>query len=303
MDDKKRVGFLGAVKNMFVGVAKPEAYYRNGRFGRMSSAMLITFIMSTLTYLVIFFIPYNQLFGGGRFADRIDRNMEDFSLTGDGFYYDGTFDWSDDENMSYIKIDTSKTKVDEAVARDLAADGGYRTVFIISADEILTYNSGRTQIIRCKDIYESLNETYGFKAVTKQDVINLINKLDTPVLVLAWVLQIIVGFVLTLFWSLLITVAGLIAASMKKIEVSFGTIYKSAIYIRLLWYFLMMVIATYIWPAKRTMGMLALFISVIYIFAAVSQYHKNNPDDDPQEDPAQVEQNDLAQEFSQYEQR
>ena len=29
--------------------------------------MLITFIMSTLTYLVIFFIPYNQLFGGGRF--------------------------------------------------------------------------------------------------------------------------------------------------------------------------------------------------------------------------------------------
>jgi len=174
LDDKKRVGFLGALKNMFVGVAKPEAYYRNGRFGRMSSAMLITFIMSTLTYLVIFFIPYNQLFGGGRFADRIDRNMEDFSLTGDGFYYDGTFDWSDDENMSYIKIDTSKTKVDEAVARDLAADGGYRTVFIISADEILTYNSGRTQIIRCKDIYESLNETYGFKAVTKQDVINLI---------------------------------------------------------------------------------------------------------------------------------
>ena len=123
MDDKKRVGFLGALKNMFVGVVKPEAYYRNGRFGRMSSAMLITFIMSTLTYLVIFFIPYNQLFGGGRFADRIDRNMEDFSLTGDGFYYDGTFDWSDDENMSYIKIDTSKTKVDEAVARDLAADG------------------------------------------------------------------------------------------------------------------------------------------------------------------------------------
>ena len=100
MDDKKRVGFLGALKNMFVGVAKPEAYYRNGRFGRMSSAMLITFIMSTLTYLVIFFIPYNQLFGGGRLADRIDRNMEDFSLTGDGFYYDGTFDWSDDENMS-----------------------------------------------------------------------------------------------------------------------------------------------------------------------------------------------------------
>ena len=52
-----------------------------------------------------------------------------------------------------------------------------------------------------------------------------------------------------------------------------------------------------------TYQMLALFISVIYIFAAVSQYHKNNPDDDPQEDPAQVEQNDLAQEFSQYEQR
>jgi hypothetical protein len=51
------------------------------------------------------------------------------------------------------------------------------------------------------------------------------------------------------------------------------------------------------------MGMLALFISVIYIFAAVSQYHKNNPDDDPQEGPAQVEQNDLAQEFAQYEQR
>ena len=78
MDDKKRVGFLGTLKNMFVGVAKPEAYYRNGRFGRMSSAMLITFIMSTLTYLVIFFIPYNQLFGGGRLADRIDRNWRIF---------------------------------------------------------------------------------------------------------------------------------------------------------------------------------------------------------------------------------
>ena len=54
---------------------------------------------------------------------------------------------------------------------------------------------------------------------------------------------------------------------------------------------------------SKTMGVLALFISVIYIFAAVSQYHKNTPDDDPQEGPAQVEQNDLAQEFAQYEQR
>ena len=100
MDDKKRVGFLGALKNMFVGVAKPEAYYRNGRFERMSSAMLMTFIMSTLTYLVIFFILYIQSFRGGRFADWIHRNMEALSLTADGFYYVGTFDWSDDENMT-----------------------------------------------------------------------------------------------------------------------------------------------------------------------------------------------------------
>ncbi len=65
---KEKIGFVGSLKNMFVGVVKPEAYMKNGQHGRTWPAVIIVFAMSILLYLFTFWLPYNKLFGGGRLA-------------------------------------------------------------------------------------------------------------------------------------------------------------------------------------------------------------------------------------------
>ena len=84
---EEKIGFVGSLKNMFVGVVKPEAYMKNGQHGKTWPAVIIVFAMSILLYLFTFWLPYNKLFGGGRLARTVDDAVEDFALTNDGFYY------------------------------------------------------------------------------------------------------------------------------------------------------------------------------------------------------------------------
>ena len=275
MEDK--VGFGTALKNMFVGIAKPEAYIRNGEKGKAGPAVFAAFIMSILLYLVTSFIPYNNLFGGGRLADDVDNAIGDFELTDKGLSYDDVFEWADDEGLSYIGIDTSLGEIGSDEVREFAQEKGYTTVFIITSQDIVSYNSGQTQVIKCSDLYGALGYAGSGDSFGKQDVLDIIRKYDTPVLVTVYVIRTIIGFLGDLIMALLIGVVGLLIASMKNYKVSFGTTYKAALYIRVIWHPIVMVIATYVWPATTTLRMIGILIAIIYMFMAISRYSKENP--------------------------
>ena len=275
MEDK--VGFGTALKNMFVGIVKPELYIHNGAKGKAGPAVFAAFIMSILLYLVIFFIPYNNMFGGGRLADAVDNAIGDFTLTNEGFFYDDAFEWSDEEGLSYISIDTSLGDVDSDEVREFAQREGYTTVFMITSQDIISYNGGQMQVIKCRELYEALSPLGSGRSFGKQDILDIINRFDTPVLVTVYVVKTIIGFIGDLIMALLIGAVGLLIASMKNYKVSFGTTYKAALYIRIIWHSVVMVIAAYVWPAATTLRMIGVLIAVVYMFIAISRYSKENP--------------------------
>ena len=272
-----RIGFAGSLKNMFIGVVKPEAYMRSGLRGKVWPAIVVVFCMSILLNLLVCWLPYNRLFGGGRLADRVDEAVGDFSLTDDGFYYDGRYQWGDEENLSYILVDTSIKDSQSGEIEALKKENIYKTIMVVTSKEIVIIGNGRTSRLRASDLYSSLNEVYHRKSFGKQNILDIINKWDTPVLV-AYYIGCVIGGVLKTFWiSFIIAIVGLIIASALKLKVALGTVYKAALYIRSIWYPAMMLVATYVWPAKRTLMTLTLVICAAYMFMAIYRYNSEYP--------------------------
>ena len=134
----EKIGFGCSLKNMFVGVVKPEAYMKNGQSGKTWHAVMVVLGMSIILYLFTFWLPYNKLFGNGRLARTVDEAVKDFALSNDGFYYEGRYQWSDDENMTYILVDTSIKDSSAKEIESLRKENVYTTVFVVTGAEILS---------------------------------------------------------------------------------------------------------------------------------------------------------------------
>lgn len=276
---KEKIGFVGSLKNMFVGVVKPEAYMKNGQHGKTWPAVIIVFAISILLYLFTFWLPYNKLFGGGRLARMVDDAVEDFTLTNDGFYYADRYQWSDGEDLTYILIDTSLKDSSAEEIESLRKEGVYRSIYVVTSSEIVTIENGRVNSLSTKDMYNYLNDIYHARSFGKQDILNIINKWDTPVLVALYIGNVLAGVIKIFFMSLMLAIVGLIIASALKVKVSLGSVYKMAIYIRTIWYSIMLLIATYVWPAKRTAMSMALLVCAAYMFMAIYRYKSQYPDE------------------------
>ena len=50
----EKIGFGCSLKNMFVGVVKPEAYMKNGQSGKTWHAVMVVLGMSIILYLFTF---------------------------------------------------------------------------------------------------------------------------------------------------------------------------------------------------------------------------------------------------------
>lgn len=271
----KKIGFWTSIKNMFVGIVRPEAYIINGRYGGFAPAVAVTLVFSVMLYFATFFAPYNLLFGGGKLAERLDNSFDDFVLTDEGFSYDERYEGHDKENLTYILVDTS---ADAETIDAIAKENIYTTICVVSSQYISVYRSGRISQIKWKDVYGVLNEAYGNTAFDKKDIMDFICKWDTPVLVLAYVLEVITGIVSMFFASFILAIIGLIISSAKGIKMSLGSVLKPALYIRNIWYTVMMLLSTYVWAARRTLSTFAFLISAIYMFVAISRYYQNHPE-------------------------
>ncbi len=273
----EKIGFGSSLKNMFVGVVKPEAYMKNGQRGKTWHAVMVVLAMSIILYLFTFWLPYNKLFGNGRLARTVDEAVNDFALTNDGFYYDGRYQWADEEDMTYILVDTSIKDASAKEIESLRKENVYTTIFVVTGSEIVSMENGRVSTINAKNLYEALNEVYHAKSFGKQDILDIINKWDTPVLVALYIGNVIGGMIKTLWVSFIVAIVGLIIASALKLKVSLGAVYRAALYIRSLWYLILLLISTYVWPAKKTLMALALLICAAYMFMAIYRYNSQYP--------------------------
>ncbi len=273
----EKIGFGSSLKNMFVGVVKPEAYMKNGQRGKTWHAVMVVLAMSIILYLFTFWLPYNKLFGNGRLARTVDEAVNDFELTNDGFYYDGRYQWADEEDMTYILVDTSIKDASAKEIESLRKENVYTTIFVVTGSEIVSMENGRVSTIKAKNLYEALNEVYHAKSFGKQDILDIINKWDTPVLVALYIGNVIGGMIKTLWVSFIVAIVGLIIASALKLKVSLGAVYRAALYIRSLWYLILLLISTYVWPAKKTLMALALLICAAYMFMAIYRYNSQYP--------------------------
>ena len=258
----EKIGFGCSLKNMFVGVVKPETYMKNGQSGKTWHAVMVVLGMSIILYLFTFWLPYNKLFGNGRLARTVDEAVKDFALSNDGFYYEGRYQWSDDENMTYILVDTSIKDSSAKEIESLRKENVYTTVFVVTG---------------AKDLYEALNEVYHASSFGKQDILDIINKWDTPVLTALYIGNVIGGIIKTFWVSFIVAIVGLIVSSALKLKVSLGAVYRAALYIRSLWYPILLLISTYVWPAKKTLMTLTFMICAAYMFMAIYRYNAQNP--------------------------
>ena len=204
----EKIGFGCSLKNMFVGVVKPEAYMKNGQSGKTWHAVMVVLGMSIILYLFTFWLPYNKLFGNGRLARTVDEAVKDFALSNDGFYYEGRYQWSDDENMTYILVDTSIKDSSAKEIESLRKENVYTTVFVVTGAEILSMENGRMSTIKAKDLYEALNEVYHASSFGKQDILDIINKWDTPVLTALYIGNVIGGIIKTFWVSFIVAIVG-----------------------------------------------------------------------------------------------
>lgn len=269
-----RVRFWESLKNMFLGVAHPELYMKNGKKGSMGPAVFALFVMCVVLYFLICFLPYNKLYGNGRLADNVESVADNFELFKTGFVSDKLYEWSDKQNLQYICIDTSVSEVGQDEAQALVDENGYLSVLIISRKEILSYSDGAYQILLWSDIYGALSSATEIGAISKQNVVDFIRQIDTPVLVSLYVICAVARFVWTFLVLCVIGLVGLIVSSVLHVKNSFGELYKAAAYIYIPWFFVLKLLATYVISSRQMMNMLIFVTVSIYMLLAVVRYSK-----------------------------
>jgi hypothetical protein len=243
---EEKIGFGESIKNTFVGVAKPEAYIKNGRSAKMWPAVIMTIVMSAVLYLGVFLIPSNIKYGNGKLSGMIDEHIPEFSLTSEGLYFSKDVEWSEESTGQYLRLDTDKSSVDADEVKDLAVKEGYVQIIIIAAKDMAVYQGGQLETIEWNEVFYMLNVTGERTAYGKQDILNLIDKWVTPVIASIYGIKVVSSIISMFLGALIIGLIAMAIGSGMKIKVPFGKIYKSAVYVRIIWYPIMIILETVI---------------------------------------------------------
>jgi hypothetical protein len=243
---EEKIGFGEAIKNMFVGVAKPEAYIKNGRAAKLGPAVIVTIIMSVVLYLCVFLIPSNIKYGNGKLSGMIDEHIPEFSLTSEGLYFSKDVEWAEKSTGQYLRLDTDKSSVDAEEVKDLAVKEGYVQIIIIAAKDMAVYQGGQLETIEWNEVFYMLNVTGERTAYGKQDILELIDKWVTPVIVSVYGIKVVSSIISMFLGALIIGLIAMAIGSGMKIKVPFGRMYKSAMYARIIWYTIVIILETII---------------------------------------------------------
>lgn len=277
MENKKR-GFFANIGGMFIGLVKPEEYIKNGVYGSGGSAVMIALIFALLTPFLTVFLPCNQLFGNGRLARELDSRIADFRIDADGFYCEEKYEWADDVERSYICVNTNKKVVDEDELNDLIDSKRYNTIVIAVSQEVVLYSDDDLQRIQWSDMFNYLQSVDKKTLFSKQSVIDLIDKLDTPVVVIIYLFCAVGSFIGFMICCAIWGAIGALLSSAFGVKISYGDLFKASIYIRAIWYLIKKLLKAYIIYGMGTVMWTAGFVIIlVYLILAILQFGKNHP--------------------------
>lgn len=277
MESEKR-GFFSNIGGMFAGLAKPEEYIKNGVYGSGGSAIIVALIFAFLTPFLTVFLPYNNMFGNGKIARELEKRIADFRIDADGFYCEDKYEWVDDVGSSYICIDTNKKIVDEDELNELIDEKHYSTIVIAANQEVVLYSDDDFQTIQWSDMFSYLQAVDKQTTFSKQFVIDLIDKYDTPVIVGIYLFCAVASFIGFLICCAIWGAIGALIANVFGVQVSYGALLKASIYIRAIWYMLKKLVNAYIvYGMGAVMWTTGFVIIFVYLMLAIRKFGKNNP--------------------------
>ncbi|MDF2612173.1 MAG: hypothetical protein K0R92_3647 [Lachnospiraceae bacterium] len=201
-------------EQLFYSVIKPKQYYR---LTKVSGGRLTGFVFLFLFLISLFSIlpMLSSTLGAHGFIRTLQEELPDFELSGGELYVSERYEV--DENNSYVLIDTT---VDRFTYEDI--DEAYDQVVLVSRTNMLNYRSyGRIQEINFDDLL-------GFHM--NNATLNKIIPLIYPIIILIAVF--IYLFVLAAYYvtALLYSLVGLFVSYVSHANLTYATIFKTAIY-------------------------------------------------------------------------
>lgn len=277
MSSTKR-GFFADIAGMFKGLVKPSEYIRNGKEGTGGAALLLALIFALLVPFFTMYLPVNSKYGNGKVAKLVDESLVDFELTAEGFSCDEVYIWDDSASRQYICIDTSRAAVDRDEFNDLIYEQNYVSIIYATGTEVAMYSDNSTQFISWKDIYNYCKSVDGKTMFSKDYIIELIEKYDTPVIVITYIFFVVFSFIGFMLCGLIWALIGLIFNAVFGTKISFGSLFNASIYIRAIWYLVKKLLTTFVVSGMGTLMWTIFFVVIlVYLGIAVYQYGKNNP--------------------------
>lgn len=212
---------MNVFKEMACSVAKPSAYpqflrNKGGKiFGYGMLLMFFYFLLSVVVPISVFHVRT------GGFVHVIRDEIPDFELSHFGFWAERPYSFEDSSN--YIRVDSDRIFNEEEIYR-LARR--YNNLIVVDQEKLIVKNNGQIQTLY---FYMLDYDAY----ISKQDILFII-----PMIYLVLFVLILLYFVwitaLFFLGVLLVSLPGLIINAVLKTDLTFGQIFKLALYGRTL---------------------------------------------------------------------
>ena len=271
---EKKTKFFGALGGMFKGLIHPAEYIKTGKNATWFSIHLLVILVSVILPIVVFYLPVSKRIGYNRLADAIDDRIAYFSVSGDGFYCKKQYELKR-PGQSYIRIDSTDYDTESDEIDELLEVGHYKTMVVVSNQEILLYSDDAPTRIKWSSIYSHLQSIEKRDVYDKNVLLDLTRKYDTPVLIgvtaVLAVLMIFIYYIATLIWGFIINLIK--RAFGLSDEVTFSDIVKASTLVRTPWFAAAILIACCVLKGRFVfMYILCVIITFVYMIAAVKLY-------------------------------
>ena len=271
---EKKTRFFGALGGMFKGLVRPAEYIKTGKSATWFSIHLLVILVCVILPTLVFYMPVSKRIGYNRLADAIDDRIAYFSVSEDGFYCKKQYELKR-PGEAYIRIDYTDYDTESDEIDELLEVGHYKTMVVVSNQEILLYSDDSPTRISWNSVYSHLRSIEKRDVYDKDTLLNLTRKYDTPLLIgitlVLAVLLIFVYYVGTLIW-------GFIINALKHVfgisdEIGFSDIVKASTLIRTPWFIAAILIAGFVLKGQFVfLYILCVIITFVYLITAVKLY-------------------------------
>lgn len=271
---EEKIGFLKTIAGMFKGLVHPSEYIKTGKKSSWFAIHVLVICISILLPVVIFYIPVSKRVGHDRLADAIDDRIAYFSVSQDGFYCKKKYEMKQ-PGGAYIRIDSTDYDTESDEIDELLEVGHYRTMVIVSNQEILLYSDDTPTRISWDSVYSHLRSIEKRNVYDKDILLTFTRRYDTPLLIgvtlVLAVLLIFVYYIATLIWGFIIN--AIKHAFGISDEISFSDIVKASTLVRSPWFVAAILIARYVLKGQFVfMYILCVIVIFVYMIAAVRLY-------------------------------